>query len=693
MERHQDPDQNSPSDDQQMVKNNSTNASPEFAPVDLTQAAAKTRASAIPKSPRQPLFAKFAGSQSKSLAETKPKRGKPPKWFKWVGLALGIILVISLWLGIVTYRTVGHVRSAAAHGGAISGAIESRNLALAKEELNLTKEALVRARSSYRLAAPLKLIPVLGWYVSDVDHAFNAGDRGIETGELVISALEPYADVLGFSGATQNVDFQSAEERVIFLATTVEKLAPQMDEIGTKLKEISAELDQVDERRYPKKLGSREIRPRLTEIKNAVRGSGQSVSQFQPFIKLLPDLLGNPEPRRYLLLFQNDAELRPTGGFMTAYASLDVLKGKIEPGVSEDIYTLDNNFKGKVPAPDPIKKYLPLVYNWNLRDMNLSPDFKISMDTFTQYYKQVLIAPEVDAVIAIDTEFMVRILRSLGPIGVPGFGGKFSADNDPRCDCPQVIYELENIITRPTYEIREGRKSILGPLMNSMLANMMGSPKTKWAEFFTIFTDSVREKHILMYFYDADKQAAAESLGAAGRINSYHGDYLHINDTNFAGAKSNLFVEQEVVQEISVQEDGSYTKKLTLTYRNPAPPSNCNLEAGQLCLNGILRDWMRIYVPKGAKLTAARGFELDMGTGEDLGHTVFDGFFTLSPQSVKKLEIEYTVPAGLVPDAEFKILIQKQPGIDPVKHSVSVNGSKAQVYTIDADTELSFPRK
>lgn len=616
------------------------------------------------------------------------------KWYKrrWVqitAVVFTVVVVLSVWIGVVGAATYTSLKAAAEHGSRVGTAFEARDLGTAKSELQETKKSLETAKKQFVGAAPLKLIPFFGLYLKDVDHALNAGLRGTEAGELALEALSPYADVLGFEGSEQKVEFQSAEERIIFLATTVEKLAPQMDNIGVKLKDINTELGSINEKRYPKTLMGKEVRSRIAAVKEAVDGASDSIAQFQPFVKLLPDLLGNPDPRRYLLLFQNDAELRPTGGFLTAYATMNVLKGKIEPGVSEDIYTLDNAFKQKVPAPDPIKKYLPLVYQWNLRDMNLSPDFKVSMDTFTKYYKTVPIAPEVDAVIAIDTEVMVRILRSLGPIGVPGYGGKFSSENDPRCDCPQVIYELENIITRPTYEIREGRKSILGPLMNSMLANMMGSPKTKWAEFFTIFTESIREKHLLMYFFDAEKQTAVEALGAAGRINAYAGDYLHINDTNFAGAKSNLFVEQEVAQEISVGSDGSYTKKLTLTYRNPAPGSNCNLEAGQLCLNGLLRDWMRIYVPKGAKLTAARGFELDMGTSEDLGYTVFDGFFTLSPQSTKKLEVEYTVPAGNV-NGEFKMLIQKQPGINPVKHTITVNGKKPVIREIDADTELSL---
>lgn len=629
-----------------------------------------------------------------------PEHASKPRWYKrpWL-LALSVLgaifLLIIIFASIVGFATYKKMLVVQDHANSIATAIDERDLGAAKDELENTRTALDSAFSTYQTTSILQYIPFFGGYQKDGHHLFNAARFGLDTADLVIVSLEPYADVLGFTGAESTLEFESAEERIIFISETVEKLAPQMDEIGLKLGSVSDEIQEINENRYPKKIAGVELRSQITSAKTSIKSVASSLTQFQPFIELLPDLLGNPEPRNYLILFQNDAELRPTGGFMTAYATMSVLKGKITPGVSQDIYTLDNAFTQKVPAPDPIKKYLPLVYNWNLRDMNLSPDFKVSMDTFTKYYSQVPGAPEVDAIIAIDTEVPVRILEILGPIGVPGYGGKFSADPDPRCDgeCPQVIYELENIITRPTYEIREGRKSILGPLMNSMLANMMGSPKAKWAEFFTVFSESINEKHLLMYFFDEEKQAAVESLGAAGRIVNYEGDYLHINDTNFAGAKSNLFVEQDVEHEISIQDDGSVSTKLILTYKNPAPGSNCNLEAGQLCLNGLLRDWIRIYVPKGSKLTAARGFEVDLVATEDLGKTVFDGFFTLAPESVQKLELEYTTPAGTVGDgSDYKLLIQQQPGIDPVKHTFTLGNNPAEIIMVNSDHEVTLSR-
>lgn len=680
MERSKDITKNTKSDDLEVVA--STDDINNFAND-------KTISESTPKSKTKKLEA------STDLMIDKPK--KFPKlrklwsktWFKVTTILLLTFLVLTSWTTVVGYSVYGELLVASDHVNSTKEAFSSRDLQATRDNLNKTNESIKSAHSKFNKTSFYKYVPVLKGYWNDVNHVFTAGQYSIDTVNLVLDSIEPYADVIGFTGATTQQIAKSAEDRIVFIAETVEKLAPEMDNIAASLNKVNDEVAQINEKRYPKSLNGYNIREQITDSKHLLSSTSTSLTQFQPIIELLPDLLGNPDPKTYLLLFQNDAELRPTGGFMTAYATLEINKGKFTAGVSQDIYTLDNNFKRNVPAPEPIKKYLPLVYYWNLRDMNLSPDFKVSMDTFTKYYKEVPGAPEVDGIIAIDTQVPVRLLEVLGPIGVSGYGGKFSAENDPRCDCPQVIYALENIITRPTYEIREGRKSILGPLMQSMMGNMMGSPKSKWPEFFNVFTESVNEKHLLMYFFDEDRQKAVESLQAAGRIVDYEGDYLHINDTNFAGAKSNLFIESEVIQDIQISSDGTITKKITITYRNPAPADNCNLEAGQLCLNGLLRDWIRIYVPKGSKLIGSKGSEVDVIETEDLNKTVFEGFFTIAPESVKKLEFEYEVPSQ--GSGDYRLLIQNQPGTKSVPHTITL-GNIEKIIDVNSDTEVLISR-
>ena len=198
------------------------------------------------------------------------------------------------------------------------------------------------------------------------------------------------------------------------------------------------------------------------------------------------------------------------------------------------------------------------------------------------------------------------------------------------------------------------------------------------------------QKHVMFYLYDKDAQSGIEALNAAGKILPFNGDYLHINDTNFGGAKSNLFVDQEVTVDYEIAEDGSIIKKLTVEYNNPHPPSDCNLERGGLCLNAELRDWLRIYVPKGSKMIESKGSQVKMSTYEELGKTVFEGFVTVRPQGKKTFTISYSLPFKLEKGSPLPVLIQKQGGKDLIPHTINVNGELYEEFDVVGDKELQI---
>jgi len=105
-----------------------------------------------------------------------------------------------------------------------------------------------------------------------------------------------------------------------------------------------------------------------------------------PFLKdaleVIPSILGYQKQKTYLIWFQNDKELRPTGGFITAYGVAKIKNGKLLDVTSDDIYQLDKKFTPFEPPPDPLRKYL-LLKIFPIRDANLSPDFKVSAQKFT----------------------------------------------------------------------------------------------------------------------------------------------------------------------------------------------------------------------------------------------------------------------------------------------------------------------
>jgi hypothetical protein len=216
----------------------------------------------------------------------------------------------------------------------------------------------------------------------------------------------------------------------------------------------------------------------------------------------------------------------------------------------------------------------------------------------------------------------------------------------------------------------------------------------------------VNEKHVLAYLHDDAAQKGVESFNMAGRVMTASEsaavlkyqegkgwDYLHINEANMGGAKSNMFVGENVTKDTTINSDGTITTKLTIDYKNPYAGSDCGLESGGLCLNAPLRDWIRIYVPSGSKLVDSKGTQSPkdskaqvMTTSESLGKTVFEGFIIVNPLGTAKLEVTYTSPVKST-DGKYHLLIQKQSGTDNQGYLLKVNGKDRKKFILLSDTE------
>ena len=601
-----------------------------------------------------------------------------------IGLAVffGFYLVSLLYLVIVVFSMKPALGKTLLAAQTAMAGLQEKDLTKATENLNLAETELQQVSRRYNLVNWLKIVPGLGIYVADGRHGLNAAMAGITAGKTVLESIAPYADVLGFSGQETELNIDSAEEKIIFILETLDKISPQLDGVSADLQRAQQELGRINPRHYP-----RSIRPKIASLQSSLVSSGEVLKNIKPLLALLPKLLGQQETQTYLLIFQNDAEIRGSGGFLTAYAVLETFRGKITPVLSQDIYELDNKFGKRLPAPEPIKKYLPLVYNFHLRDMNLSPDFTVAMDMFLPNYKEVAQYKDFDGVIAMDTQIVVDLLKVLGPVGVADWG-RYDAEIVKECNCPQVVYKMEDYATRPTYYIKANRKGMIGPLMHSILLNVMNSPKKLWPQFMEIGLKNINGKHLMFYFPDdPEMQQAADAFNASGRVKEFEGDYFYLNDTNFAGAKSNLYVQQAVDQAIDVAGDGTITKTVTITYTNPQPASDCNLESGGLCLNGLLRDWVRLYVPEGSQIVEVLGSDIEATVNKDLGKTVLEAFIELRPESRTKLIYKYTLP--FKKSGDYRLLIQKQPGAKNHHYTVTL-GNNQQEFDLDADRELTF---
>ncbi|MCD6225716.1 DUF4012 domain-containing protein, partial [bacterium] len=129
---------------------------------------------------------------------------------------------------------------------------------------------------------------------------------------------------------------------------------------------------------WAKKITSKE---KLLAEQQEVLEKGLKIAPF------LDWLTGREQPRRFLVLLQNNMELRPTGGFIGSLAVLQFTDGQLIDFKVNDVYQADGQLKGHVEPPAPIKNILG-EGGWYLRDSNWSPDFPVSAQRAAWFYRK-----------------------------------------------------------------------------------------------------------------------------------------------------------------------------------------------------------------------------------------------------------------------------------------------------------------
>lgn len=635
-----------------------------------------------------------SAANTKLGKKIKKKSSKLPKILLIIFAIIVLLAVLLFFLAYLPAKELqSELNTTKAEVATLQQNVSDKDLDQIKIRIANLKNQTSLIESTYNKLKLVGSLPFINSYYQDGRQALNIAKNGLETGEILIKAIEPYSDFLGIKGGATSSQ-ETTEDRIAFLTQSIEGLTPYLDTIETKMNDISTSLSKINASRYPEEFKGYQVRSNILKAQDLVSQAYTLIKDGKPLLAKTSWLLGKDSPRKYLMIFQNDGELRPSGGFWTAYSTLSISNGKVTPGSASNIYDLDDKINSKTPAPRLIKSYHINVPYLNLRDSNLSPDFPTDAKIFLdQYTKAMGSKDKFDAVIAIDTQLLVDMVSVLGKLDTRV--GTFTTEADKRCDgCPQIIYEMQWMSGRPRNYIDPNRKDFMNPLMSALLANVMGSEKSKMGSIMEAFFKDINQKHIMVYFPDEKMQEIGNMANISGKIFDTDKtiDYMHLNDANFASAKSNIFITQKINHEITIK-NGVATHKISVTYTNPAAGSNCNLEKGDLCLNAsTYRDLFRFYTPTGSKLIKMTGSEIDTVQYEELNKQVFEGFygnkFGLNPKSNLKTSIEYTSGANI--GKTYTLMLQKQPGTKAVEYNLTINGQKQPTFSWVADKTIKF---
>src|SRR3989338_1331622 len=242
----------------------------------------------------------------------------------------------------------------------------------------------------------------------------------------------------------------------------------------------------------------------------------------QQFTQVLKNILGADNPRKYVMIFQNNAEIRPTGGFIGSYARLDFYKGQIQQFYIDDVYNIDGQLKVNVVPPRPIQK---ITGAWSFHDANWYFDFPSSALQLNLFYEATGHAT-LDGVIALTPSLLEKVLTLTGPIEVPEHQTTFTAAN--------VIDILQFKVERDFDKEINQPKTVVADLASHILERLKTMDAATWGKLASIVLKSLAEKDVQFWFRDEAVQEFVNNQGWAGAVSPAPRDYIAVVNTNIA---------------------------------------------------------------------------------------------------------------------------------------------------------------
>lgn len=572
------------------------------------------------------------------LTQEEPKHRN----FKFIIIILTLVLIVGLVFGQPVWAVYSH----ASHGKSFVAKAEEElsagNLKDASLHLTLAHQEFLAARDKMGRLAWYKGIPLLGNQVVALD-------------SLLVSASElsgALADLANIANTVLNpLDStleKAGEEKKRESLKVLSESTPLLEETRHKLEEAKRDLEGISTIGLLPQIGGT-----IDLMKGKLPLLQKTVDKLILASKVLPNMLGYPGEKTYLFLFQNNTELRPSGGFIGTYGILKLKNGEIASFATDDSYNLDKQYTSEIETPKPFQDYNKR-FEWYFRDSNWSPDFPAAAEKAEWFYKLEGGGETLDGVIAITPTFIEKILQLTGSVKVQDYPYEFTSENFT----DQLEFHVEKNFYK--FEDKTQRKNIIGDFGEILIARALTLPKDKLLELFNVVVQGFSEKHALVYLNDPALQKIIALSDWDGRIKEAPGDYFLYVDCNLASLKSDPFVKRTINYEVNWDGKGNPIARLTMTYNHIG---EFNWRTTRY------RTYARVYVPQGAELVKISGNESEPVTYEELGKTVFSFFKVTEPKTTESVTLEYKLPMRITEQA-YSLYAQKQAGT--VDHQLNV---------------------
>jgi hypothetical protein len=407
----------------------------------------------------------------------------------------------------------------------------------------------------------------------------------------------------------------------------------------------------------------------------------------------LPSLIAGDQPQTYLLLLQNNTELRPTGGFIGSFALLTFANGHLIDTSVYDVYTADGQLKGHVEPPSPIKNYLGEA-NWYLRDSNWDPDFPTSA-TQAEWFLEKELDRKVQGVVSVDLEVAKSLLDVLGPVNL----GDFNMVIDSNNMYEKIQHEVEGTFFPGSHK----KSTLLTALTKDLLDKLTHTKSGDLLPLARNIVANLDARHIQLAMHNTQLAKALARSGWDGGLKvpacttQCHDAWVATAEANVGVNKANYYIERSSHLWVTL-DNGKVIYKLITNYKNKSTQ--------ELALGGRYKAYLRVLALPGSSFgnVVVEGGGKKRSLKPEVSGTkrsVVGGVvFEVPPLSERSVIFQWSTPTqiALTNPGHLSFVWRKQPGTlsDPVVVNFEALGKSifgSPILTLTPDMALGYNTK
>lgn len=368
-------------------------------------------------------------------------------------------------------------------------------------------------------------------------------------------------------------------------------------------------------------------RDQLSSLKDLIGQLNTTTNTFQDLVVFLPDILGVSDRQRYLILLQNESELRSTGGWLTSYGIVGIEGGQIRELFVDDIYNADGALKAQektYTAPKSMQQALGIT-NWPFSLINWQPDLTETEISAEPYIQALGKGNDLNGIITIDITFIQKLLDQWGGIEVPGETEIITSTN-----LYSKIFQMHENFTPGSTQ----KTTFLADLANQIITKLLSTNIKDLIGFGNVFGDALNEKHLQATFKNTDAYNFFNEKSWAGSLDSRYNTAPISIDWNWGGNKANLYLNKSYNLAINIQNTNTINITYTISTENTSKTTTYP--------EGDYINYQRIYIPSNATVLSVKGMVNDKyDVYKESGFKVIGGWFNTPIQKVNTLEITY----------------------------------------------------